>query len=128
MKVTVSPIQRITDVARKTVAAHGLTLPAGFPLMAVYVNSGTGVITPADATAFATCKAFFITEIIDANTLEFQHDGFIEYAAHGLTVGEYYFVTDTGNGGFTLTPPVISDTGFYVVDSNTLLLIDNRPI
>lgn len=106
--------------------AHGLSLPSGHTLMGVYVDAGTGDILPADASASISQKRFFVTEIIDANTLKIQSNGFRTIPSHGYTIGEEYFTTDAGDGGFSVTPGTINDICFYVIDNNTILLIDNR--
>ena len=48
--------------------------------------------------------------------------------AHGYTVGEYCYVTDAGDGGFSTTPGTLNDVGFLAFDQNTLLLVDNREL
>mgnify|MGYP003641339242 FL=1 len=107
---------------------HGLVLPVGDVLMGVYIQVGTGDILPADATDTTKQKAVFVTDIIDVNTIRVQTVGFWTSVAHGYTVGEYYYITDAGDGGFSTTPGTINDVGFLVFDVNTLLLIDNRQL
>ena len=119
------------EVSTKLVTenSHGLTMPAGHSIMAVYRDTTTGNLIPADATNATKQKMFFVTNIVDANTLELQTTGFATVTAHGYTIGQYYYVSDVGNGGFTITPPAVgNDIAFSIFDVDTLVLIDNRRI
>jgi hypothetical protein len=111
-----------------TKVAHGLTPPAGDKVMAVYVDTATGNLLPSDATDSNKQKALFVTEIISVDAIRAQTSGFFVSAAHGYTVGEYYYVTDAGDGGFSTTPGTLNDIGFLVLDANTLVLMDNREL
>jgi hypothetical protein len=111
-----------------TKVAHGLTLPGTDRLMAIYVNTDTGNLLPSDSTDANKQKAVLVTEIIDVDNIRVQTTGFLRSVAHGYTVGEYYYVTDSGDGGFSTTPGTLNDVGFLVFDVNTLLLIDNREL
>lgn len=128
MNAAVTPVQPNPLIADIEKTAHGLSLPGSFTLMAVYVDNATGDILPADATATSTQKTGFVTTIYDANNVRVQLTGFLLATAHGLTVGEYYYVTDAGDGGFSPTPGTVNDVAFFVWDSNHLVLVDNRPV
>lgn len=117
-----------TTIATITKVAHGLILPGTDKLMAIYINTTTGDLLPSDATDTDKQKALFVTEIVDVDTIKVQTTGLWIYTAHGYTVGEYYYVTDAGNGGFSTTPGTLNDVGFLVLDANTLILIDNREL
>ena len=69
-----------------------------------------------------------VTEIISVDSIRAQTSGFFVSTAHGYTVGEYYYVTDAGDGGFSTTPGTLNDIGFLVLDANTLILMDNREL
>lgn len=127
MQATVNLSKPDSLIADITIAAHGLTFPAGLNLMAAYITA-LGVVTPANASILTSTKGVFVTAILDANTIRTQTSGFLSYAAHGLTVGDYYYVTDTGDGSFSSTPGTINDVSFLAFDDNNLLLIDNRPV
>lgn len=116
-----------TAIAVITKTAHGLTLPGTDRLMGVYVDAA-GNFLPADASLVTKQKAFLVTEIIDVNTFKAQTTGFFVSNAHGYIVGDYYFITDAGDGGFANTPGTVNDVCFFVIDINTLMLIDNRPV
>jgi hypothetical protein len=111
-----------------TKVAHGLTLPGTDKLMAIYIDPSTGNLLPSDSTDANKQKAVLVTEIIDVDNIRVQTTGFWRSVAHGYTVGEYYYVTDAGDGGFSATPGTLNDVGFLVFDVNTLLLIDNREL
>jgi len=115
-------------VAIITKIAHGLSLPGTNKLMAIYVDSGTGNLLPSDATNSNKQKALFVTEIISVDSIRAQTSGFFVSTAHGYTVGEYYYVTDAGDGGFSTTPGTLNDIGFLVLDANTLILMNNREL
>ena len=111
-----------------TKVAHGLTLPGTDKLMAIYIDPSTGNLLPSDSTDTNKQKAVLVIEIIDVDTIRVQTTGFWVYAAHGYTVGSYYYVTGAGDGGFSTTPGTLNDVGFLAFDANTLLLIDNREL
>tara|TARA_R110000868_G_scaffold30239_1_gene112111 strand:+ start:6206 stop:6586 length:381 start_codon:yes stop_codon:yes gene_type:complete len=111
-----------------TKVAHGLTLPGTDKLMAIYIEPTTGNLLPSDSTDANKQKAVFVTDIIDLDNIRVQTTGFWRSVAHGYTVGEYYYVTDAGDGGFSTTPGTLNDVSFLVFDVNTLLLIDNREL
>jgi hypothetical protein len=111
-----------------TKAGHGLSLPGTDKLMAIYIETGTGNFRPSDSTDTNKQKAVLVTEIIDVDTIRVQNTGFWRYTLHGYTIGNYYYVTDAGDGGFSTTPGTLNDVGFLVIDNNTLLLIDNREL
>lgn len=117
-----------TTVATITKVAHGLSLPGTDKLMAIYIDTTTGDLLPSDATDSNKQKALFVTEIVSVDAIKVQTTGLWVYASHGYTVGEYYYVTDAGDGGWSTTPGTLNDIGFMVLDANTLILIDNREL
>ena len=117
-----------TATATITKIAHGLSLPGTDKLMAIYIDTTTGDLLPSDATDSNKQKALFVTEIVSVDIIKVQTTGFFVFAAHGYTVGEYYYVTDAGDGGWSTTPGTLNDIGFLVLDANTLILIDNREL
>ena len=117
-----------TATATITKVAHGLSLPGTDKLMAIYIDTTTGNLLPSDATNSNKQKALFVTEIVSVDIIKVQTTGFFVSTAHGYTVGEYYYVTDAGDGGWSTTPGTLNDIGFLVLDANTLILIDNREL
>lgn len=117
-----------TTVATITKVAHGLSLPGTDKLMAIYIDTTTGDLLPSDATDSNKQKALFVTEIVSVDAIKIQTTGLWVSASHGYTVGEYYYVTDAGDGGWSTTLGTLNDIGFMVLDANTLILIDNREL
>ena len=117
-----------TATATITKVAHGLSLPGTDRLMAIYIDTTTGDLLPSDATDTNKQKALFVTEIVSVDIIKVQTTGLFVSTAHGYTVGEYYYVTDAGDGGWSTTPGTLNDVGFLVLDANTLILIDNREL
>ena len=117
-----------TATATITKVAHGLSFPGTDKLMAIYIDTTTGNLLPSDATNSNKQKALFVTEIVNVDIIKVQTTGFFVSTAHGYTVGEYYYVTDAGDGGWSTTPGTLNDIGFLVLDANTLILIDNREL
>lgn len=117
-----------TTTATITKVAHGLVLPGTDKLMAIYVDTSTGDLLPSDSTDVTKQKVLFVTEIVSADIIKVQTTGFFVSTAHGYTIGEYYYVTDAGDGGWSTTPGTLNDIGFLVLDVNTLILIDNREL
>lgn len=107
-----------------TQAGHGLSLTNNVPIPAYSVG---GVITPALANVSTTLQAFYVTRIIDADTLELKHSEVFEAPGHGLVVGQYYYLSDTTAGGVDVTPGAIDAPAFYVISPDVITLIDNRP-
>jgi len=116
------------NIAIITKVGHGLTIPVGDKLMGIYVDSITGDLLPSDATDANKQKSLFVTEIIDVDTIRAQTTGFLTSTAHGYTVGEFYFITDTGDGGFSTTPGTLNDIGFLVLNTDVLVLMNNREL
>jgi len=116
------------NIAIITKVGHGLTIPVGHKLMGIYVDSITGDLLPSDATDANKQKSLFVTEIIDVDTIRAQTTGFLTSTAHGYTVGEFYFITDTGDGGFSTTPGTLNDIGFLVLNTDVLVLMNNREL
>lgn len=106
---------------------HGFTISNNVPLPA-YVDT-SGVVQLAQANSLNTLSAFYIVEITDVNNFVIQNNGFLPATSHGLSVGEYYFLSDTTAGDITITEPLdsINDVVLFVIDPDTLLLVDNRP-
>jgi len=110
-----------------TQPAHGFTITNNIPIPA-RLSGATYVAAQADSNN--TLSAFYITKIVDVNTFEVKQAGRHDAPSHGLTTGQYYFLSDSVAGGVTSTEPLnsINDVVWYIVDANTILLIDNRPV
>ena len=123
------PVTRANNTtAIITKVGHGLSFPGTDKLMGIYVDTTTGDLLPSDATDSNKQKALFVIEIISVDTLKVQTSGFFVSTAHGYTVGEYYYITDAGDGGFSTTPGTLNDIGFLVLNADTLVLMNNREL
>lgn len=114
-----------------TQAAHGFVLGGvnnNIPIPAF--TNALGNVVAAQADNINTLSYHFVAQVLNVNEfLVVPGDIFWPAPAHGLIVGETYFLSETVAGGFTNTPAVgqISDPVFLVHDANTLLLLGNRP-
>lgn len=124
-----SQLTRLFDFTVQTInqPGHGFTITNGVPLPAY---SAPGGIALAQSDNANTLTAFFIIEIIDVDNFVIAvGTRRINATGHGLTVGQYYFLSETTPGQIVLTlgDRAIKDVCLYVVDANTLIIKDNRP-
>ncbi|HEY5714374.1 MAG TPA: hypothetical protein VIT68_03410 [Candidatus Gracilibacteria bacterium] len=108
-----------------TQASHGFSITNNIPLPA-YIN-GSGDVVLALADNQNTLTAFYITQIIDTNNFQIKMNGLHTASSHGLSVGQYYFLSESTPAATTLTSPNLSDVVFYILDADTIYLKDNRP-
>jgi len=104
-------------------STHGLSV-----LDAIYHN-GT-IYTEAQADDAETLGMLIVTEVIDTNNFVATLVGKTTITSHGLTIGEYYFVSDSVAGGLTATEPgtgSFSNPILFAVDANTLIVLPFRP-
>lgn len=105
----------------KNQTTHGLAL-----LDAIYHN-GT-IWTKAQADVEATLAEYVVTEVVDADNFVATKFGEAIATAHGLSVGEHYFLSDSVAGaGTTTEPSQYSSPLYYVEDANTLQIEVYRP-
>lgn len=111
-----------------TQPGHVFTLTNNVPVPA-YKN-GLGLWVPSQANSANTLCAMHVVEVPDANTIVLQQLGLITATGHSLVIGEYYFLDANSAGAITPIEPMsgLSEVLWYVVDANTLLLMDNRAI
>lgn len=102
--------------------AHGFAVGDG-----IYHN-GTNWVK-AQANDGATLATFVVTEVPDVDSFIAYQFGRVEITAHGFTVGEYYFLSNTVAGQPTSTEPTndYSNPLFYVEDANFLQIMVYRP-
>lgn len=101
--------------------AHGLIL-----LDAIYHNGTAWVKAQADDAD--TLAEYVVTKVADVDNFTATKFGEVEVLAHGLTVGEHYFLSDVSAGLATATEPdSFSSPVFYVEDINTLHIEVYRP-
>ena len=70
-----------------------------------------------------------VADVVLLSTGERITQGHVVWRAHGLTVGSYYFLSQTTAGGYTATAPTagLSQRLFFVLDANTIL-VDVQPV
>jgi hypothetical protein len=102
--------------------AHGFAVGEG-----IYHN-GTNWVK-AQANDGATLATFVVTEVPDVDSFIAYQFGRVEVTAHGFTIGEYYFLSNTVAGQPTSTEPTndYSNPLFYVEDANFLQIMVYRP-
>lgn len=105
---------------------HGFTV-SDYPLPA-YIDKTTGKIELAQADNEETLKVFYITQVIDANTLAITAQFYEVSQGHNLSLYEYYFLSDVLAGGVALNPATFNDVVFYTFSPTQLILLDNRSI
>ena len=103
-----------------TQTSHGFSV-----LDVIYSNTGTWVKAKADNPE--TLGLGIVTEVVDGNTFKASLSGYYEATSHGLTVDEFYYLSDTVAGGLTSTEPDNSQPVLYVVDSGNVLILPYRP-
>lgn len=109
---------------RVTQTGHGLT-----GRVPVYYNTSTNLWTAARANAGNTLGTH-LAKVIDSNTLLIVQSGIFPDPTHGLTAGQYYFVSDSVAGTLTVTEPTavgsFSNPVLYVTDANTYIVLGYR--
>ena len=61
------------------------------------------------------------------NTFVVASSGRFELSSHGLTVGQWYYLSSSSAGGLVTTEPAISQPIVYVEDANTIQIFQYRP-
>lgn len=103
-----------------TQVGHGLSLLD-------CVTSTAGVWAKAIANDVTTTAAGIVVDVIDADTFEIAQGGRVNAVAHGLTVDEYYFLSDTTAGALSATEPGISQPIIYVESADYVWVLPYRP-
>jgi len=119
-----------TTRLQMTYAAHGLSITNNIPLP-VFIDVVNGTLGLSDNNDPDKGKAFFVVDILGTDDVLIQNDGFLLAPGHGLDVGNYYFLSETTPGEWQSTLPSGGSTneiGMYVVSTDILLLINNRPL
>jgi len=103
-------------------ATHGLSALEG-----IY-HDGTDWVK-AQADDAGTLAQFVVTEIVDVNNFVAYQFGEVEITAHGKSVGDYYFLSNTILGGTATSEPStgFSSPLFYVIDVDTIIINVYRP-
>ena len=107
-----------------TQATHGLAVTD-----AVRLDS-SGDYVKAKADAGGTLGVFIVVAVDGANDFTVGLTGHYTDAGHGLTIGDYYFVSEATAGLLTATEPVapnFSNPLVLVEDADTLVIVPWRP-
>jgi hypothetical protein len=102
--------------------AHGLSVGNG-----IYHNGTSWV--KGQANSGATLATFVVTEVPDVDSFVAYQFGRVEVPAHGFTVGQYYFLSNSVLGQPTSTEPTTdySNPLFFVESANFLQVMVYRP-
>lgn len=76
----------------------------------------------------ATLGTHIVVSVVDTNKFVKAMIGSYVINNHGLTPGEYYFVSASVDGGLTeIEPPIFSNPILKVIDSNVIEVLPYRP-
>jgi|TARA_B100001094_G_scaffold276837_1_gene285277 hypothetical protein len=89
-------------------------------------HNGTAWVK-AQADDGATLALGVVTEVANSNTFTVAQSGRFELSSHGLTVGQWYYLSAATAGLLTTTEPTISQPLVYVEGSNHLFVYPYRP-
>jgi hypothetical protein len=101
----------------------------GFAALDVIYHDGSDWVK-AQANNSGTLAQYIVTAVADVDNFTASNWGKVTSTAHGLTVGEHYFLSETTAGGLTATAPTsgYNQPVLYVEDANTLHLLIQRGI
>ena len=106
---------------------HGITMPTNQQPVPVYIDT-LGNVLPAQANASTTLHNAFVVSVTDPTTVVLQLGGIVGVPGHGLTVGNYYFLSDLVAGEAVTAPPQIDAPVWFVQSAGTLILQLQRPL
>lgn len=102
-------------------AAHGFSV-----LDAVYTDGATWQLAQADDSE--TLATHLVIEVEDVNNVILAQAGRFEITGHGLTLGEYYYTSESVAGQITATEPSTFSNPIVLVDTvNTIIVLPFRP-
>jgi len=82
----------------------------------------------AKADNIETLATYIVSEIINSNTCKIINIGIITIAGHWLSIWEYYFTSADVAWQLVLTSPALSNPILQVLDLNTIIVLNYRPI
>ena len=83
--------------------------------------------TKAQANSNSTLALGVVTAVANSNTFTVAQSGRFELTSHGLTVGQWYYLSESSAGALTTTEPAISQPLVYVESANFLFVFPYRP-
>ena len=81
----------------------------------------------AQANATTTLALGIVTAVADSNTFTVAQSGRFELSSHGLTVGQWYYLSASAAGGLVTTEPTISQPIVYVESASFIYVYQYRP-
>ena len=81
----------------------------------------------AQANSAATLALGMVTEVADSNTFTVAQSGRFELSSHGLTVGQWYYLSADTAGGLVTSEPSFSQPLIYVESANHVFVYPYRP-
>ena len=106
-----------TDV---TQSSHGFAAKD-----AIRHNGSSWVKAQADDNS--TLALGIVTAVADSNNFTIAQAGRFTISSHGLTVGQWYYLSSSSAGGLTATEPAISQPIVYVESANVIFVYPYRP-
>ena len=103
-----------------TQSSHGLAVKD-----AIRHNGSAWVKAQANATT--TLALGIVTAVADGNNFTVAQSGRFELSSHGLTVGQWYYLSASAAGGLVTTEPAISQPIVYVESASFIYVYQYRP-
>ena len=98
----------------------------GFAVKDAIRHNGTAWVK-AQADAGTTLALGVVVVVTDSNNFTVAQSGRFELSSHGLTVGQWYYLSAASAGGLVTTEPTISQPIVYVEGSNHIFVYPYRP-
>ena len=98
----------------------------GFAVKDAIRHNGSSWVK-AQANATTTLALGIVTAVADSNNFTIAQSGRFELSSHGLTVGQWYYLSSAAAGGLVTTEPVISQPIVYVESASFVYVYQYRP-
>ena len=98
----------------------------GFAVKDAIRHNGSSWVK-AQANATSTLALGIVTKVADSNTFTVAQSGRFELSSHGLTVGQWYYLSADAAGGLVTTEPTISQPIVYVESASFIYVYQYRP-
>ena len=98
----------------------------GFAVKDAIRHNGSSWVK-AQANATTTLALGIVTAVADSNNFTVAQSGRFELSSHGLTVGQWYYLSAAAAGGLVTTEPTISQPIVYVESASFIYVYQYRP-
>ena len=98
----------------------------GFAVKDAIRHNGSSWVK-AQANAASTLALGIVTAVADSNNFTIAQSGRFELSSHGLTVGQWYYLSSAAAGGLVTTEPAISQPIVYVESASFIYVYQYRP-